>query len=184
MHTIIVIPGLGDEDAVKKIRWIVKRWSTPNRKVQIFQSQWETKESAEKKLHRLKVFLERHSSERVSIVAYSAGGALAMRLLKEHPSIERFVLISSKLKGAEKIGENYQNRAPALLGTVQASQSIIDGITDTEIQKIICLRPFFDNVVPIEDMSFEGVITKRIPMILHAPSIVLALIFQVSRLIK
>lgn len=182
--SLIIIPGLGGESSVNKIRWFVNRWQTADRSVYIFESRWHEPETSEAKIERLNMFLAEHKADKYQLVGYSAGGALATAVFKSNPGIEKLVLISAKLKNADRIGPAYQSSAPALVGVVQASELAINKLDSSMLPKIVCLRPIYDEVVAIEDMEIEGAQLKRIPFIFHAPAIVLSLLIFTNRLLK
>lgn len=180
-----MIPGLGGQQAMNRAFAIAKHWKDRQTTVSMFDPEWHTDEPLDQKFQRLLTFFDEISSEvDVFIVAYSAGGPLAISLFAERKTIKRCILISCKLVGSQTIGPVFQRRAPALLPAVQASERILDTLTTDEAARCICMRPFLDEVVPIKDMLFKGAKRARIPSILHAPSIALALLFFVKRKLK
>ena len=181
---VIVIPGLGSNMVRNRIEAIVRRWERPNRPVQIFNSNWSSNESFDQKLSRLIKQVDGYKGAKISVVAFSAGGALATSLLDRSSNISKVILISSKIKGSNTIGVKYQKRASALIDAVKASENSIARLPASKKEKIICLKPIFDEVVPKKDMCFEGVETKLTPFLFHVPSIAIALLFQVKRLLK
>lgn len=181
--TVIVVPGLGDEAAVSKIRAITKRWGN-NYDVRFFDSRWESSEPYENKRQRLNEFAKNSNDENVSVVAYSAGGALAITLLNVGIKINKLVLISCKLKRPEGIGPKYQKRALALVDAVEISQQTIGKLTQDDKDKIVCMKPLFDGVVDRQDMVIEETENRIIPFVGHGASIGFAMLFQVKSIIS
>lgn len=181
--TVIVVPGLGDEAAVSKIRAITKRWGN-NYDVRFFDSRWESDESLQDKQKRLRDFAKLHTGKNTSVVAYSAGGALAITLLNVGIKINKLVLISCKLKRPEGIGPKYQKRALALVDAVEISQQTIGKLTQDDKDKIVCMKPLFDGVVDRQDMVIEETENRIIPFVGHGASIGFAMLFQVKSIIS
>lgn len=174
MRQILYIPGLGD---AKPTGWIVKRWQNSSRKVTIFDTKWSTKETHLQKYTRLKKMYHSISNQgEVQIVAISAGGSLATKLLSEFPEIKSAKLISCKLKDTTSIGSNFQKLAPALIESVAASERALKSVENYQ-HKITVYRPLIEWLVPLGDMIAGDSKTKRIPAIGHAMGIGIALIF-------
>lgn len=171
-HRILVIPGLGDIHATD---WIINRWKTEDRHVSLFDPQWETSEAYEDKFNRLLSFYDESEFE-TKLVAISAGGSLAVRLLKERPVVVSAAFVSCKVKGSSSIGPKFQKRAPALMEAVKHSESVLSqGISFDG--KCTIYRPLFDNIVPINDMLVGECRRRRIPIVGHAAGIGAALLF-------
>ena len=90
---IIVVTGMGGDSAVRKICRIIQRWNDKSNRVVLFDSQWESAESYPDKYKRLLDFYDSLDSNEISVVAYSAGGALAVRLLAERSNINKLVIV-------------------------------------------------------------------------------------------
>ncbi len=184
MKRIIVVPGLGDEDALNRLAPVVRRWEDNETKVSIFQSKWSDKENYSDKAKRLKELFEEDLGADTCVVGYSAGGSLANALFGADAAVKRLVLISSKLKGSDTVGEKFQKRAPALLETVRQSEETTSIMTDRDKRKLVCLVPLFDEVVYKKDMKINGVEIKTIPAGFHALAIAFALAFMTRGLLK
>lgn len=174
---VIIVPGLGDENSLNRIRKLLKFWAK-DRRVLFFDARWSSSEAYDCKQKRLTDLIKSHEKSLLSVVAYSAGGALAVSCT-DSKNINKIILISSKLKRPEGIGPSYQKAAPALKRAVEASGKITAKLSPEQKSKIICLVPIYDGVVAKEDMVIDGTKRKLIPFLGHAGSIGFALLFQV-----
>ena len=180
-HNIIVIPGLGDEQSSGYAKRIVHRWEKADTEVIWFDSRWYANETFKAKFKRLLSTYDHAAKQdgNVSVVSYSAGGALMVSLLAERKLSGRAVVIAGKMKNAGGIGPHYQQQNPALKDAVEQSEQKLNSLK-TPAEKITCLRPFFDNLVPVGDMLIPGARVKTVPMILHSLSIGFALFFMAT----
>lgn len=185
-RTILVVPGLGGPRSIKMVKWLVKRWEDSDTKVIVFESRWNSDETSKEKLDRLKELADKNvSSENdLSVVAYSAGGALAVSGLTTNRKLSTLTLVSAKLKGWQGIGPKYQKDAPALREIVKASQQVIEDIGHIQDISMTCLVPWYDEVVRKQDMIIDGATRITIPSVFHSLSIAVALIFKVPRVLK
>lgn len=179
--SILILPGLGDEKTHSQIQYLTRLWGGRNRRVFIFQPKWSEPESYDKKIKRLENFYAEHTADHTVIVGYSAGGALATILLYKHPTITKAYLISAKLQGSSTIGASFDISAPAFRRTVERSESLLSEISP---QKVMCLVPLHDEVVPKKDMQVPKAAIKRVWFAYHMPSIVVALIFNMTYLLR
>ena len=90
--------------------------------------------------------------------------------------MNRVYLLVGKLKGPELIGKAYQDRAPALLESVEAREKILLKHSSKLAIKSLIMRQFIDGVVLIKDMVIEGAQMVRIPVIGHSVAVVWALL--------
>lgn len=146
----------------------------------VYDARWHNnEESYDQKYKRLVDFASRvNTSEQgeLIVIGVSAGGSLAVRYIAEHETVARAYLVCGKLKGSSKIGKPYQDRAPALLDSVRASESLLLNISKSSSAKITVIRPLLDGIVPLEDMLVPGSKRVRLFTIGHTISIVYVLI--------
>lgn len=183
MKDVIFIPGLGDEMVTSWVERLVGHWRNKRTQLYFFDARWNAAETFTAKKQRFLTWLDelnlKPESEKL-LYGISAGGALAMVVFGERKSlINKMILIAPKLQRAELIGPKYRQHNPALVQTVEASQAVMDNLSDSDKLKIISHRPLIDDVIARADMVVEGAETKTIPFIGHALSIGFALLFLV-----
>ena len=174
MQKILFIPGLGDAKSTERL---VNRWKNKNRDIYTFDTKWESEEAYRTKIHRLIKFYESTAqNEKYIVISISAGCSLAVSLLAKFPEIESAHLVSGKIIGSESIGSKYRKRAPALYDSVVNSEQTIYNTKNVE-DRVVVYRPFYDNVVDINDMLVDNSKKIRIPAIGHSMGIAIALLF-------
>ena len=176
MRTILYLPGLGSEKSLKIQRWYLKL-RTKNQKLVFFEPKWHSDESYKNKWKRLTKIISQLDPHSIHVVGVSAGGSLLVRVMSEYEEIKSATCISGKVTNSAGIGQDYRKSAPALFDSVLASENTIK-TDNTHTKKITIFRPFFDNVVPLQDMLVPGAKTKRIFAFGHASGIAIALIFK------
>ncbi len=176
MQQILYIPGLGDAEATK---FLADRWEKPDREVVTFDTRWASNEPYTEKYQRLLgVFGDLSLVDDIEVIAQSAGGALATRLISEKPEINQAAIICGKLRNAETIGDDYRKRGPALYDAVVASEKALE-TSDDFASKVTVYRPLREWVVPMDDMIIEGARIKKVPIIGHAACIGFTMLFYV-----
>ncbi len=176
MSESLYIPGLGNgrlSDAQKKYVAFLNRLRSPKRHIDFFDARWETAETYEEKYARLRAYAPR------KVFAISAGSSLAVRLAAEDPRVEEVHLICGKVTGAEKIGPQRQQQAPALLPSVRYVEQLIDGGLSGE--KFTCYVPNAedDGVLETVDMVLPNAKIVKLPPLNHAFAISYALVRHV-----
>lgn len=183
MKDVIFIPGLGDEMVTNWVEKLVGHWRNSSTNLHFFDARWNEPETFTAKKQRLLAWLdglELKPGSQLLLYGISAGGALAMVLLGERKALfKRVVLIAPKLKRAELIGPKYRQNNPGLVEAVEASQAVIDGLSEQDRVNIESYRPLIDDVIARADMVVPGAKIKSIPFIGHALSIGFALLFLV-----
>ena len=179
MQHILYIPGLGDNSSLTKQRFLLSLWNKNKVIIHFFDPKWhDESETYAQKYSRLIELGSRlrPGEDDLIVIGVSAGGSLAVRYIAENETVTRAYLVCGKLKGSSKIGKPYQERAPALLESVQASESLLLDISESSSAKITVIRPLLDGIVPLEDMLVPGSKRVRLFTIGHTISIVYVLI--------
>lgn len=177
IENIVFIPGLGEGFLTNLQNKYVRTWKNKNRRIYVFEPRWSSEEDYENKYSRLTDLIQKiDKNEKLTIVAASAGGSLATRLLSEIDRISHAHIISGKNSGADIIGQPYKNRAPALVQSVKASEKTLLRAVDYE-NKVTVYKPLTDGVVPLRDMLVGDSTVKRVPAVGHVAGIATALLF-------
>lgn len=168
----LYIPGLGEGrmyEAQRRYIALVNRRRTTDNKIDFFDARWQTNESYEAKMFRLLSYTPRR------VYASSAGASLAVSLAAVHREIEVAHLFCGKVTGSEKVGEDYQAQAPALLEAVQRSEAAIEDGVDPA--RFICYIPRGENdgILETADMDVPGARIVQMPKLKHAYAIGYAL---------
>jgi hypothetical protein len=177
-HTLVAeifyIPGLGEQRTIdRQARYISILNKYLKKQIFFFDPKWETIEPAKDKLIRLRQSYEQAKRPQ-KIYGVSAGAALTV-LLGAGCNAE-LTTVAGKHTGANKIGPEYQQRAPAFLSIVHQSEMTLDN--DEELRaRLTSYHPLFtDGTVPMEDIIIEGATNKLIPVPFHVPAIIAGLV--------
>jgi predicted alpha/beta hydrolase family esterase len=177
MKSVIYIPGLGDDKLVHLQKRVIHRWNNKNIQTAFFEPHWHTPEPYAKKFARLLAFLAAQPHADVIAVGSSAGASLALSLFAGNQGrVEQARLVSGKFRNPQLIGPKYQQRAPALIEAVAASQTALHQLNEDEIINIHSYRPLFDEVIHVSEMKIPGAQNSLMPMIGHSPGIALGLL--------
>lgn len=116
----------------------------------------------------------------LSIVGVSAGGSMAVNLIAELNARNVIaVSIAGRLRRGQVLPFSWRTpERSAHLGTARASQVFYDSmsycedtaiptLTDDQLKRITVIKPWLDEVVPLNTMEIEGANTIRIPAIEH-----------------
>ncbi len=173
-HHIIYLPGIGDHKDHGQIK-ILNSWTSAGIEVRYHRVGWAAEEPLDIKIEKV-VKLINKLDGRVSVVGVSAGASLAINVMAAcEDKVLAVVLICGKFIKAQKIGPNYSLKNPILKESVEQSEQNLKAMPPYQKQKILSIRPIFDNVVPVADMVIPGATNQRIVSFWHIPSIFLAI---------
>jgi pimeloyl-ACP methyl ester carboxylesterase len=173
---IIYLPGLGDRNPAQ--RRLVKLFALGGADTRYFTINWADRGEpyAHKFKRLLKLVDQLAKTRRVSLIGVSAGASLAINTLSARPEqIHRVVTVCGKLANINAINPSYYHENPAFKGSVGALYKSLKQLSGRQRQKVLCLRPLLDEVVPTGDMHINGAHRKTLPLIGHAPTIALSL---------
>jgi len=174
----LIIPGLGDGLSARKL---FRRWSSRTRQVTVFETNWATDEPYHAKYKRLlEAYNKIKSRGPVTLVAISAGGALANRILSENPEVSRAHIICGAITDKYDESRNFLTRAPAIVDSIAASEKALKNVGRYQ-DKVTTYRPIYDRVVRLDNMLVGGCDKRRIPAIGHGFSILVALLFYLPQ---
>jgi len=165
MPYILVIPGLGDDNILAKVRRITDRWKGKVPQVLFFDPKWHSEELYETKLNRLKDLASGKQID--AIIGISAGASLAVSLFSENREINKVFLVAGKFHFSERIGRSFQKHSPQLKPAVEASEKALASLNIEEVNKIYSYRGLFDGVIKTSEMRIDGANNKLVFLILH-----------------
>ena len=174
---IIYLPGIGDHKPYYQPQ-IISLWKNFNVIAHYHPVIWRGSEDFAPKLDRIvKLVDELHSEgHRVSLVGVSAGATAAFNTYMKRPGkISRVVYVCGKLRRPESVGEQYYRINPAFKQSLERVQGQIDKLAPADTNKMLSLKPLFDETVPVADTLLPGVRNWRMLSVWHIPSIFLGI---------
>jgi pimeloyl-ACP methyl ester carboxylesterase len=178
-HHIIYLPGIGDHKPYFQPQ-ILNFWKifgvTPHYHPVI----WRGDEDFGIKLERITKLIDELFAKGylVSLVGVSAGATAAFNAYMQRPEIvNKVVYICGKLRRPETVGQYYYKTNPAFIQSLKKVQPQISKLSAKDSSKMLSLRPFFDQTVPIADMTLPKVKNLQMLSFYHIPSIFIGLIF-------
>lgn len=180
MITLIIIPGLGDDARYTKFlmrSWEIKYGIRP----QVITFGWKgskTDFAAKYKKMNEKVDEIVKKAEDVSILGISAGASAALNIFYQRPDkIRHMISVCGRLRDPN-IGKMW-NHKESDLGVFEESIKLceqnLEKLNKNDKKRILTVRPFFDDIVPVRTMTIDGAVNKRINAFQHMISINLAM---------
>lgn len=173
IHTIIYIPGLGDHKLGRQAS-IVKWWRIFGVHPVIYTMNWLENGTFEHRMEELQKKIDGLIKEghAVSIVGVSAGASVALSIFSKRKDVmHRAVCLCGKIGNLDAINPRYFKRHPNFYPSVKELQRSLPALTAKDKERILSIRPLFDEVVPVKDSVLTGSMHKILPTIGHVPSI-------------
>jgi hypothetical protein len=105
----------------------------------------------------------------VSLLGISAGGSAAINAFcKRTNKVNRVVILSSRCKENIKKGSVHASKYPAFRQSLVLLNESLKKLSSKEKHKILTVRGFYDELVPIQFSTIPGASNKQLPMIFHA----------------
>lgn len=183
MHTVIIIPGLGD--GVELMEFATRHWKWVGLYPLVYSVGWRDGErSFTPKLTRLLELIDtlHESGKRVSLVGTSAGGSAAMNaFIERRDAIHRVINVCGRLrvgptKGLWSFAAKTKS-SPAFADSVMMCESHQKTISDKDLKRVMTIRPIFDEIVPTDTVELDGAHNRVIPSMGHVLSIALSMTF-------
>jgi len=181
-----IVLGLGDDTP-----GYVKYLSLPGIETEVFKVGWR-KPVQDPKMYfeaRLSALLAKideayAQSYKIILIGTSAGGSFVMNAFYERQEKVALVInCSGRLTQIEGVCfvslEQYKQTDPVFMQSVIRSEKILAYPTALLKQKFLAFVPFYDELVPLRSMRFEGANYKRIWFVEHLVNI--ALVFTLYR---
>ena len=179
-HTVIYIPGIGD-DAKMLQGTLIKKWRLYGIDPVIHEMPWMDTAPFDSKLQRLLKRIDDLTSQgqTVSLVGASAGaGAAINAFAARKTTVNGVVCIAGKVNNPGSIGEDYRRRSPSFIESAQQVQFSLDTLDEVDYRKRVMSRyALFDPIIPREDSIVLGGVNVTVPTFGHSVTIVEQLLF-------
>lgn len=188
-HHVIVVPGLGND--VQKHVWATNGWKRYGVIPHIFDARWKIEEPAlQPKLDGAidLVDLLLSQGKTVSLVGNSAGSSFVLNIFGARVNkIRRVVINCGRVRSGDWPWFTFQQAtavSPSFKDSVVRAEILIPKISRTDRQRILTLRPLFDEVVPPFTVQIRGATNEISPSVEHVLSIGLNMTLMSGRIIK
>lgn len=181
-HSVIIIPGLGDNSKV--IKYLEKPWEKFGLNIIPYPIGWnDDSKLFQPKLAKLLRLVDKlHAAgEKISIVGTSAGGSAALNAFVERKNIiHKVVNVCGRLRVGPESGfwsfVLRTKKSPSFADSVRMFESRENLLTQNDRKKIMTVMPLFgDQLVPASTVPIVGAINKKIFMGEHILSIATAM---------
>lgn len=173
---VVIIPGIGDHTPVyDTFAWVWRRLGYETHVLAFGWSNYYADITTKTRdfMHKLDSIA---GKEQVSLIGISAGGTAAVHAFANRESIARVITVSSPFADFEDL----QNRL--LADSIAAVRRDLESMDAEDKANILSVFGLYDQTVPTHMSCPEGVRTKRIWTLWHAPTIFIALTFRALRL--
>ena len=179
-HTVIYIPGLGD-DHFRGQQFLISTWKLWGVQPCMVRMNWSQGDSFAPKLDRLLAKIDELTAtgHKVSLVAASAGAGAAINAFAARKDVvSGVVLIAGWVNFPENIGPGYRRKNPAFVESAYEVQASLDKLDfDDDRSRIQSRFAFFDPIVPRKYSEVAGARKVTAPSAGHAFTIATQLIF-------
>lgn len=181
-HSVIIIPGLGDNSKVIKL--LEKAWKKWNLDIIPYPIGWRDSDiSFKPKLERLLKLIDKlyKAGEKISLVGTSAGGSATLNAFVERKdSIHKVVNVCGRLRtGPESGFRSFILRtksSPSFADSIKMFERKEKLLNTADKNKIMTIGPLFgDQLVPYSTVPINGAVHKKIFMGEHVLSIATAM---------
>jgi len=173
LNHVIIIPGLGND--VRLISWATRSWMRHGITPHVFDAQWKIEEPQFlPKLDRAIALVDKLSSmgKRVSIIGNSAGSSFAINLYKaRHIKIHKVVINCGRVRTHDLPWFTFNQAtltSPSFKVSCINSEKILNDLTIQDKNKILTLRPLFDEIVPSTTVYINGANNQVVPLVGHS----------------
>lgn len=179
-HKVIVVPGLGNENKLHAL--LVKWWKIFGIETYVCGVNWKVEESGfDKKMRKIIGLIDKLTNDdsEVSLVGTSAGGSAVLNAYFERrDKIHRVVNDGGRLRSGDALFYTFDRataKSPSFRESVLRAEKLEQRLTVTDRQKIMTVRPVFDEIVPPNTVGIKGAKNIVIPSVDHPLSNALAL---------
>ena len=188
MYKIIIVPGLGDGG--RFFRFMVKNWwhMFPN---EIHAFGWRDKgakltDKQNSLLQRIDALAK--DGRKIYLVGISAGGSAVLNAFMARCSVVSGVVnVCGRLRegiGAQPTLEKAARTSEIFAQSVKNCESGLSSLTDSDLEKILTIRPIYDEIVPTSTVGIKGAINIIIPSFFHGVGIRCSMIFLRSKIVN
>lgn len=189
MQHLVIIPGLGDD--VRYTKFLVRNWKkkykiTPH----VIGFGW-SGEASEfgSKYKNISNYLDDllEKEDDVSLLGISAGGSAVVNLFSERKNkIKKVITVCGRLSDIN-INPSWKNNSDSLRilkESIKICEKNIENISPEDKKKIMTIRPFYDDIVPVRTMTIDGAKNMRVNSVQHMISIYLAMTLYSGSIVK
>lgn len=165
-HHIIYVPGLNDQR--KGYELLINRWSNYGIVPHVHRIGWQDREKSFKtKLKKLVGEVNKilDHGNTVSMVGGSAGGSAVLNTLLEQPRINAVVNLCGRLRSGENVHPSLElasKNSPVFKESVLRFEKKEPGMSKELREKVLCLIPIWDEIVPKSTVSLKGATNKTL----------------------
>lgn len=178
---VILIPGLGDD--ASKLQLVTRHWPQKyNIETILYLMPWMgNSESFEQKLNRLikKIDTLHENGYTISLLGTSAGGSCAINAYcKRREKIAKVINVCGRLRKGKNVFPSLDiaaKNSPSFKESVLLCEENLKSLNDQDRKKILTIRSYFDEIVPVSFIPIDGAHNIRIFSVEHILSISLAM---------
>lgn len=185
---VIIIPGLGN--SVTKHEFAVKGWRKFGIITHVFDARWRIEEKGfQSKLERSLKLVDSliGKNSKISIVGNSAGSSFALNIFGERKNkINKVIINCGRIRDGDWPWFTFDQAtksSPSFKESVLRAKELEKSLTKNDGQKILTLRPLFDEVVPPFTVPVKRARNEVIPSIEHVVSIALNMTLYKKKII-
>lgn len=189
MRHLVIIPGLGDNDDY--VRFLTRSWERKyDIKTHVIAFGWKGKANEfEDHLNKLRRYIDNLLKQNgdVSILGISAGASAAINLFsaRKH-KINKVISVCGRLRDQNVKQRFYYPKMQ--LDIFKKSLNLCEinqeKLTKEDKERILTIRPFYDDVVPVRTMTIDGAVNRKIFAAQHGISIYLAMTLYSKTIVK
>lgn len=180
MQNLFIIPGIGY--TVDWIKFLTRNWERKyGIEPHVVDFNWMAdSEKFPGRFERMGKYLDEDMKDgrEISLLGISAGGSAVINLFyPRRNKIKKVVTICGRVRDPNV--RKMWNHKPEVLGVYEESVKLceknLDKLSDEYKEKIMTVRPYFDEVVPLRTMTIEGARNERVNSAQHMVSIALSM---------
>jgi hypothetical protein len=180
-HHLIVVPGLSGTS--KALQFILSTWKSDNFIPHIHDVGWKNGNEYKPKLDRLNQLIDDlyKSNSLISLLGTSAGGSTVLNAFcARKTKVHRVINVCGRLRTGKDVYptlETASKSSPAFKESVLLCENNEKELELQDRAKILTIRSFYDEVVPLSTMTLNGGTNKQIFTAEHMISISIAMTF-------
>ncbi|MCL5090634.1 MAG: hypothetical protein M1514_01345 [Patescibacteria group bacterium] len=180
-HSIaIIVPGLGNENKGHEL--LVKWWKLWNIKTYICGLNWKIEENGfTEKLKKITDLIDKlyAPNKKISLIGTSAGGSAVLNaFIARKNKVHRIVNVCGRLRSGDALFYTFEkaaSKSPSFKESVLKFEKTETKLTNQDKEKIMTIKPIWDEIVPASTVKIKGAKNILVPSIGHVLSISLSL---------
>lgn len=179
-HQVIIVPGLGNEN--KGHGLLTRWWKVFGTEVYVCGLNWKIEENGfEEKLEKIIGLIDKlyDKNKKLSLIGTSAGGSAVLNaFFARKNKIHKVINICGRLRSGDGLFYSFAQataKSPSFNESVLRAEKLEPKLTKEDRQKIMTVRPIFDEIVPGETVGIKGAKSIVLPSVEHALSGLFAL---------